>query len=218
MAATSSDPTLFGLGSILSWVFDFDVHVTNTSYTTVHIYPKRHVIWDDNILRKIYIYIYITPFRTSDNSVTFWILLMSIFDYTYAPGNHVYKWSSLRKKTQWGMPHNHTIHSNLLKSSPVDKLATIMAGDNLKCIFLNNRTSIRISLKCVLRDAIGNKPALVQVMAWRRTGDKPLPQLMLTQFTDVYMRHQSEVYSTIRLWYFFCLIYNYQYTRRDNFW
>ena len=32
-----------------------------------------------------------------------------------------------------------------------------------------------------------NKPALVQVMAWRRTGDKPLPELMLIQFTDAYM-------------------------------
>ena len=34
-----------------------------------------------------------------------------------------------------------------------------------------------------------NKPALVQVMAWRRSGDKPLPEPMLTQFTDVYMRN-----------------------------
>ena len=39
------------------------------------------------------------------------------------------------------------------------------------------------------RSAIDNKPALGQVMAWRRTGDKPLPELMLTQFTDEYMRH-----------------------------
>ena len=38
-------------------------------------------------------------------------------------------------------------------------------------------------------DAIDNSPALVQVMVWRRTGDKPLSGLMLTQFTDAYMRH-----------------------------
>ena len=48
---------------------------------------------------------------------------------------------------------------------------------------------IFISLKFVLRSPIDNKPALVQVMAWRQTGDKPLPELMLTQFTDAYMRH-----------------------------
>ena len=33
------------------------------------------------------------------------------------------------------------------------------------------------------------KSALVQVMAWRRTGDKPLPKPMLTQLADTYMRH-----------------------------
>ena len=31
--------------------------------------------------------------------------------------------------------------------------------------------------------------ALVQVMAWHRTGEKPLPESMLTQFTDAYIRH-----------------------------
>ena len=36
---------------------------------------------------------------------------------------------------------------------------------------------------------IDNKSALIQVMAWRRTGVKPLPEPMLAQFTDVYMRH-----------------------------
>ena len=46
-----------------------------------------------------------------------------------------------------------------------------------------------ISLNFFLKGSIINKPALVQVMAWRRTGDKPLPEPMLTQFTDAYMRH-----------------------------
>ena len=48
--------------------------------------------------------------------------------------------------------------------------------------------SIRISLKFVPKGPIDNKSALVRVMAWRRTGDKPLPEPMLTQFTDAYMR------------------------------
>ena len=30
-------------------------------------------------------------------------------------------------------------------------------------------------------------------MAWHRIGDKPLSEPMLTQFTDVYMRHQGEM-------------------------
>ena len=47
---------------------------------------------------------------------------------------------------------------------------------------------IRISLMFVPKGPIDNKPALVQVMAWRRTGNKPLPESMLTQlWTDAYM-------------------------------
>ena len=34
---------------------------------------------------------------------------------------------------------------------------------------------------------------MVQVMAWRQTGDKPLPEPMLTQFIDAYMQHQGEI-------------------------
>ena len=48
-------------------------------------------------------------------------------------------------------------------------MATILADDNFKCIFLNEnyRIPIWISLKFVLKSPIDNKPALVQVMAWR---------------------------------------------------
>ena len=41
--------------------------------------------------------------------------------------------------------------------------------------------------------SIDNKSVLVQVMAWRRTGDKPLAETMLTQLIDAYMRHQGEM-------------------------
>ena len=41
--------------------------------------------------------------------------------------------------------------------------------------------------------AIDDKPALFLVMAWRRTGDKPLPEPMLTQFIDAHMRQQWEM-------------------------
>ena len=33
---------------------------------------------------------------------------------------------------------------------------------------------------------IDNNPALVYIMVWRRIGDKPLCEPMLTQFTDIY--------------------------------
>ena len=56
-------------------------------------------------------------------------------------------------------------------------MAAILADDIFNCIFLNEngRIPIQIPLKYVPRSPINNKTALVQVMAWRRTGDKPLP-------------------------------------------
>ena len=41
------------------------------------------------------------------------------------------------------------------------------------------RISINISLKFVTRGQINNIPALVQMMAWRRPGEKSLSELML---------------------------------------
>ena len=38
---------------------------------------------------------------------------------------------------------------------------------------------IKISLKFVPKDRINNIPALVQIMAWRRPGDKPLSEPMM---------------------------------------
>ena len=74
-------------------------------------------------------------------------------------------------------------------------MAVTLADDIFKWIFLdgNGRIPIQISLYLVSRSPIDKKPALVQVMAWRWTGDKPLPEPMMTQFTDAYMRHQGEM-------------------------
>ena len=51
----------------------------------------------------------------------------------------------------------------------------------LKCIFLNENVwiSLKISLKFVPKVRINNIPALVQIMAWRRPGDKSLSELMM---------------------------------------
>ena len=50
-----------------------------------------------------------------------------------------------------------------------------------KCIFLNENVWIltEISLKFVPKGSINNNPALFQVMAWRRPGDKPLSEPMM---------------------------------------
>ena len=53
--------------------------------------------------------------------------------------------------------------------------------DNFKCILLNEKIqiSITISLKSVSKDLINIIPALVQIIAWRHPGDKPLSELMI---------------------------------------
>ena len=54
--------------------------------------------------------------------------------------------------------------------------------DNIfKRIFLNDNViiSIKISLKFVPMGPINNIPALVQIMAWRQPGDKPLSEPMM---------------------------------------
>ena len=69
------------------------------------------------------------------------------------------------------------------------------ADDIFKCIFENEDEWIspKISLKFVPRVRINNITALVQIMAWRRTGDKPLSEPMMTQFNDAYMRHSASM-------------------------
>ena len=70
-------------------------------------------------------------------------------------------------------------------------MATDFSDEIFKRIFLNEniRISIEISLKFVPMVSNDNKSALVQAMAWRRTGGKPLSELMLTRFTGTYMGH-----------------------------
>ena len=55
------------------------------------------------------------------------------------------------------------------------------ADDSFKCIFMNENMfiSINISLKFIPKGLINYIPALVQTMAWRRPGGKPLFEPMM---------------------------------------
>ena len=84
-----------------------------------------------------------------------------------------------------------TLERILWQPSPHNKylINTLRPGENgrhfaddiFKCIFLNENVwiPIKISLKFVLKGPINNIPALVQIMAWRRPGDKPLSEPMM---------------------------------------
>ena len=61
-------------------------------------------------------------------------------------------------------------------------------ADIFKSIFLNENVWIQINVspKFVLQDPIENIPALVQIMAWRWSGDKPLYEpVMISLMTHV---------------------------------
>ena len=101
-----------------------------------------------------------------------------------------YPLNSLRLLYWYPPPHSGQVTAlHLINSSPPGQNGCQFADNSFKRIFTNEKffISIRIWLKFVPKGPIDNKPALVQVMAWRLTGDKPLPEPMLTQFTDAYM-------------------------------
>ena len=54
------------------------------------------------------------------------------------------------------------------------------------CIFLNEKLYILIQiwLKFVAKGAIDSKYVFVKVLTWCQTGNKPLPELMLTETHD----------------------------------
>ena len=68
-------------------------------------------------------------------------------------------------------------------------MAASFTGDIFRWKFVKENVliQVKISLKFVPRDPIDNKSSLVQVMAWRRIGDKPLHEPMTTQFNDTYI-------------------------------
>ena len=67
----------------------------------------------------------------------------------------------------------YDVNSSLTRQNGRD-----FSGDIFRCIFINETFCIliRILLKFVPKGPIDNDPSLVKIMAWRRTGDKPLSE------------------------------------------
>ena len=106
--------------------------------------------------------------------------------------------------------------------------------DIFKCIFFNENVwiSIKIAMKFVPKGPNNNIPALVQIMAWHRPGDKPLSEPMVVSlpthicvarplwvntvwavikqsfFSQIITPHQGEIWDVFwgfKLWYILCL-------------
>ena len=61
------------------------------------------------------------------------------------------------------------------------------ADDIFKRIFFNENVwiTIKISLKFFPKGPINNIPALIQIMAWRRSGGKPLSEPMMVIYVSL---------------------------------
>ena len=57
----------------------------------------------------------------------------------------------------------------------------------------NLHSLIPMHLNCILNGLIDNKLSLIQVMAWCRTGDKPLSESLMSKFTVSYIRHSASM-------------------------
>ena len=80
----------------------------------------------------------------------------------------------------WGIPKDWLYRAGLNTLRPRQD-GRHFPDEIFKSIFLNENVwiSIKMSLKLVPRCPINNIPALVQIMAWRRQGDKPLSEPMM---------------------------------------
>ena len=69
----------------------------------------------------------------------------------------------------------------ILKHTEAKKKCCHFADGILKFIFFNKNIwmSIKTSLKFFPKGPVNNIPALFQIMAWRRPGDKPLSEIMM---------------------------------------
>ena len=90
-------------------------------------------------------------------------------------------WPRIFSITQHCMP-NHDLH-NLVAFNTLRprQNGRYFADDIFKCIILNKNAwiALKISLKFVPSVRIKNISALVQIMVWRRPGDKPLSEPMM---------------------------------------
>ena len=86
---------------------------------------------------------------------------------------------------------------NTFNSSPPRQDGHHATGDIFKCIFMNEKSCILIEIppkfvpKVRLTSQSIDKSVLIQVMAWRQRGNKPLTEPMQTQFTDAYMQYNE---------------------------
>ena len=124
---------------------------------------RPDVIWK-NLSRPLY-HVYFTVIHTnSRHNITFF-------------NEH----SSLHSHIMSMVPNTAACGSHTINTLRPRQNGCLFADDIFTCIFLNEKVwiSINISLKFVPKGQINYIPVLVQIMAWRQPGDKPLSEPMM---------------------------------------
>ena len=98
-----------------------------------------------------------------------------------------------RMRAHWKPWSSHRWGNRIFNTLRPRQNGRHLAHNIFKYIFLNANLWIlnKISLKYVLWGLIDNMAALIQIMASRRRGGKPLSEAMLVCFTDAYMCHSA---------------------------
>ena len=135
------------------------------------------VLWNITLLINLIwvVLLYLSAFRL--NAQMWSLLYPSTCGKTSAVAALITKLEMLTSKFIWPL----MIYITRLNTLRLRQNGRHFADDISKCIFLNENVwfFIKISLKFVLKGQINKVPSLVQIMAWRRPGDKPLSEPMM---------------------------------------
>ena len=118
--------------------------------------------------------------------------------------------STLRHKVQWNLNKKTKVflQESIFNTLRLRQNSCHFPNDIFKCIFLceDVQISIAISLKFVPKGSISNIPALVQIMAWHWSGDKPLSEpMMVSLLRHIYVTQPQWVTRVVWQNHFFFL-------------
>ena len=102
-----------------------------------------------------------------DTALAIWLLFIGRFTVTTSHCSAHHMWLFLKMYSSSTLRPKQDYHH--------------FANDIFKCIFSNENVwfSLKTSERFVPKVRINNNPALVQIMAWRRPGNKPLSETMM---------------------------------------
>ena len=172
----------------------FSLLIKRHSYVKTRSWPfiRKHCLSILLVQNQHYIFRYIINASNMMHRMCIWFRFI---DVSYQSNLSIYfRVASLALDQYW---ENHCPRANEANLKDgintlrlIKKNATILQTKFSNVIFLDENIWIllKISLKFVCKFQMNNIPALVQMMIWRRTGDKPLSEpIMVSLLTHIWV-------------------------------